>query len=411
MWTQTKSLLTLTEWASILGINPYIVAQVGAPPEAIARGLGQCQRVLYQDGGRNVEVLGREEIAQSLQDAERLISQRLNTFPAPTARRETLAYPRAGNLAYGQLWYGPSTRLKSVRTDFGRILAMGTLTETLVEADVAVVTSDPYTDGFDTFFTASVTVPDGTTAEEVTVYFSAGDIPPDLTRADCEIRPVSVSISGNTATLTGSLLLLINLTHYRKLVPQELDATDSIYVTTIDVYRRTVDPSTSGTLYFENLWWDGCADSTPCTFELETGCFKATDPVQGWVAPFPAEWDAEEAAFSRLFPDTVFAPDRVDVQYLCGYPRVNGRMQTPLAQAVAYLATALLPAREMGCDRADQRIFYYRGIPANNEGLPEVDQQALSLAAQWFGVTGRGAIRAAAILQQDTLHIYRTVHA
>lgn len=419
MWSRTKSLLSLLEWSEIIEISPFLLAQIGEPAAQLSRSMGQCQYPFWQEGSQSADMLGREEVAQALQDAEWLVAKVLNTFPAPQERSDTLSYPRPHDLTYGQLWYGESGRLKSVRTEYGGVISVGVYTDTLIEADAAVTTNNPYGDDFDTTWEVQVAVEAGTTADEIAVFFSATDRF-DLLIEDMEIRPVSVSITGNTATIRGHITQLVTIDHYLKLVPESLNATDTIYATTVDVYRRTVDLGQAGTIVFDNPYWLPCYDAAngggACVVSLNSACFKATNTRQGWIAPVPAEWDSTAASYTFAYPQAqLFAPSRVLVNYICGYPRVNGRMYRPLAQAVAYLATALLPSRTCGCDRADQRLYFYREFPSDddprNSGQLQVSPATIEAANSWFGVSGRGAIRAAAILMNPELKIFRSSHA
>lgn len=420
MWSRTKSLLTLLEWAEIIEISPFLLAQIGEPAAQLSRSVGQCQFPFWQDGSQSADMLGREEVAQALQDAEWLVAKVLNTFPAPMERSDTLQYPRPFDLTYGQLWYGPSGRLKSVRTEYGGIISVGAYADELIEADVAVTTNNPYSDEFDTTWEVQVTVAAGTTADEIAVFFSEPDRF-DFSLEAMEICPVTVTISGNTATIRGHITQLVTINHYLKLVPESLNATEpSIYAETVDVYRRTVDLGQAGTIVFDNPYWLPCYDADngggACVVSLNSACFKSTDARQGWVAPVPAAWDSTAESYSFEYPQAqLFAPSRVLVNYICGYPRTNGRMYRPLAQAVAYLATALLPSRTCGCDRADQRLYFYREFPSGddpkNSGQLQVSPATIEAANSWFGVSGRGAIRAAAILMNPELKIWRTAHA
>lgn len=412
MWSRTKSLLSLLEWAEIVEISPYLLSQTSEPANLLARSIGQCQTPFFQSGDKGSDMLGREEVAQALQDAEHLIAKILNTFPAPKQLSDTLQYPRPHNLKYGNMWDGLSGRLKSVRTNYGGILSTGVYLDTLVQANIAVTTSDPYNDTFDTAWQATVNVPVGTLESEVVVFFSSADRY-DYPVEDMEIRPVSVSISGNVATIRGIMPQLITIDNYLKLVPTELNARDAtIYATTIDVYRRTVDLSEAGTLIWENPVWLNCSQDAPCEVALSTSCFQATDARQGWLAPIPAVYDSDLAEYAALYPDCqIYAPSRVQVNYISGYPLVNGKMVRPLAQAVAYLATALLPNRTMGCTHADTRLFYYRETPKDDQNQFEILPEYFAYANKMFGVGGRGALRAASILMNEEYHIYRTAMA
>jgi len=415
MWTETKTLLTLDEWATIIGINPWVLSQVIEPRTSILQAVSEgtrvetCARAFFQSF-RSTGALTREEIAIAISQAESLISSVARTWPAPYEDQETIRYPRHGDLKAVQLWYGPSNRIKPVQMPYSHIISTGRYTEELVEAGRPVVGSDPMTDGFNTRFTVTVTVEAGTQEDELKVYFPVSDYF-ELDRADLEIRPVDVSISGLTATISGPLYLLITVDNYLKLRPIELNAQDAIYATTVDVYRETIDLTQSGSLIWENSTYafGDCTDP-PCTFEASSACFTATDPQRGWISPVPASFDNSLQTFSRLFPENAYAPDKILVNYISGINRVNRRLAYPWNRIVALLATALLPQRSSGCDRADQRIHTYRSLQQDDNNNLEVTSESIFAASRLFGVAGRGAVEAAHLLNNQELISYRGVH-
>lgn len=412
MWTQAKPLLSLYEWSQVIGLNPYIVAQIGEPSNLLSRELGRCERPFFQQADQGFEALSREDVAQAIIEAERLISELALTYPAPQYDAQTVVYPREARLDYTQLWMGSTGRLKPVYYKYGNIISMGVYTETLIEADVAITPDDPYSDGFDTTFSATVTVPAGTTADELTFYFSAADIPDEFSRPEMDIRPLKVSISGNTATIRGKMVQVVLVENYLKQVPDILDATDTaIYAGTIDVYRRTIDLTQSGSIQWDNL---GFCPDPPCTYTAASACFYATDANQGIVTPIPGQFDADLQEYERVFPDRWRAPDRVAMNVISGIPRLdNGQMANPWRKWVAMLATALMPqSKACGCDVADTILYYYRSLPLRDDGTLEVSQNLVDAAGSAWGCGYRGAVRVyAELISSQTARVYRGVTA
>lgn len=389
MWSKTQTLLSLFEWAEFIGINPYFMAQIGQPREDIAKMLGACQTVFLQSGHYNAENLGRDEIAEAIAQAEAMMRGFLGIPAAPLAVTQTVLYPRPANLEYGQLWYQASGRLKPIKLQDGKIISTGSYTDTLVEAEATPVFDNPYSDAFDTRFTITTTVAAGTTADEIHCYYSTNDrIGLDLDQS--EIKPVKVSISGNTATITGHKTCLVPPALMLTITPQPLDATDaSTFVTEVDVYRRTIDLSDSGLLIWEHI---ADCENPPCSHAISAGCFAALDTEGGWVVPVPAEYDDAQLEFSRLYPAEYWAPDSVQVNYIAGFGRQNNRMRPQLARAIAQLACTLLPTKAMGCERADQRMHWFR-MQAGEEGFLANDIM-VNAAARHFGSIMRGAVLA-----------------
>lgn len=411
MWTKAKPLLSLTEWCEVIGINPYLVAQIGVPASDLGIDLGQCENVFWQTANRFSDHLSREDIANAILQAETYFSQWALTHPAPKAESYEVLYPRPANLTYRQLWSGASGRLKTIEANMGNIISVGVYTETEIEANVSLTFSNPYGDAFDTQFSLSVTVPAGTTADEVVCYFSAGDIPSALSQSDCEVRPLKVTISGNTATIYGEVFQIVKLPNYLKIAPVALNATDAtIFVDTLDVYRRTIDLTQSGTLYWDN---DGCANP-PCTVYSTSACFQETNKKQGYIAPIPALFDEATQQYNRLYPLRASAPDRVNLNVISGIPRdANGRMAEPYKTVIAYLATGkFIQDKTCGCAQADNIIYKLRGMPMRDDGTLEISQPLFEAVSGQFGVVNRATVTAyTQVAHWQNLRIHRSVTA
>lgn len=409
MFSKAKPLLSLTEWCSIIGMSPYLISQIGEPRDLLGIEGTSCERVFFQDPWQSSESLTRSDVVEALLQAETTVARILNYFPALKFVSESVVYPRAANLDLAQLWYGKSGRLKSIATNYKRIYSMGVYEQTLIDDNVAVTTSDPYTSGFDTNWSMTVAVVAGTTADQIKVYYNATDRL-DLSLAESEIYPVTVSISGLVATISGHITQIIKPANFLKVAPQTLDATDATnYATTLDVYLETIDLAQSGTLQWNiGTYVGGFCDDPPCQVIESSACFVATDANKGFIAPLPATYDADVANYTRLYPDVIYAPDVVLVNYISGIPKVNGRMQEPYNRIVAYLATALLPQRSCGCAHADLRLSYFRDLPTDDSGNLRVDQSVFTQASQMFGVSGRGAIQAMKLILDEHLLEYES---
>jgi hypothetical protein len=408
MWTlDYRNSLSLAEWAAEIGINPWIVAQVSEPAAGISRALGQCETPFFQlpYGGNQ---LSRNDIADAIQAAETLILKEAKTYVAPTEFTvRTAMYPRPANLAHrGNPFLSPSGRAQAINTYVGNLWYAGQWALTLLDADALITYSDPLGQGFHTDFTLTVTVPAGTTPAEIAVFLSAANRV-GYPLIDCELKPVRVTISGTTATITGQAPQVIDPSLYYRYAPQALNAADtSIYVETLDVYQRTVNPLTSGLLI-----WDlpDCAEE-PCVEIRQSACFKVLNP-RGWIVPLPAAYDETLAELRYSQPAAWGAPSRVEANLVAGVARdADGKVAKRWRQIVAQLATALLPNRSCGCSMADTRIVYYRELPREAEGRAlSVSQSALEAVAARFGATGRGAVRAYMALMSDEMRVFTSV--
>lgn len=402
----------MSEWAGIIGMSPWLCSQVGEPREDLGIEGTSCERVFMQDPWQSSDALTRSDIVEALLQAESLVAKVLNYYPSLKFLQETVAYPRSANYELGQLWYGMSGRLKSIPTNYKKIYSVGVYTLDLVEADVVLTTDDPYSDGFDTKWSLTVTIPSGTTSDQLKVYYNETDRL-DLTLAESEIYPVSVSISGNTATISGHMTQVIKPANFLKLNPQILDATVSaIYADELDVYIQSIDLAQSGTLQWNiGTYFPVWCEDPPCQVTEYSACFVPTNAERGFIAPIPATYDSDVENYERIYPCIAFAPDMVQVNYISGIPKVNGKMQEPFNRIVAYLATALLPNRSCGCLHADLRLSYFRDLPTDYSGNLKVDQSVFTSASQLFGVSGRGAIQAMQLILDQHLIEPETANA
>lgn len=406
MWTYLKPTVSVYEWSQVMGFNPFWAAQIGEPRNLLQTDIGQCETVFYQTAAQRNQHLSREDVAQSLLDAQQIVSDIALTNPAPLYEQALVQYPRPSRLDYANQWSGATYRLKPVAYKYGNIISMGIPEDTLLDADATVVFSDPYSDGVDTQWTVTVAVPSGTVASEVVVFYTSGDTPTDLTHADMQIYPVKVTISGLTATITGHVTQIVLVENYRKLRPEPLDATNSIYATELAVYRRTIDLTQAGTLQWDNV--GGCPNP-PCTYSVSAACFYATNPHLGYIIPVPGQYDEAEAQYTQLYPNQWRAPDRVLMNVISGIPRAtNGMVASPWREIICYLATAIMPQQKScGCADADTVMYYYRSEEGAREIIPTLQ---VAIGDAFKTIANRGAVRAYQMLMNNEQgRVYRGV--
>lgn len=370
MRANTPTLLSLDEFANIIGMHPFYANQFGT--NIPARSRGACQSVLYQDIWQDSENISREEIAQAIALAEQQFFELAGYWPAPKyIEIERHDYPKYYDKRYVNSYLQPDWRYKSIKANSGYIQSVGTELLTLIDDTVAVTAQDYDNDGFDESFSATVAVTAGTDPSTLAVFFSSADRPVDAELQNWEIRPLSISVVGAVATIIGGRYLLTVPNLELEYEPQPLDAVDNTnYVTDIAVYYRTTDTSDTGSLIWEQVLL-GCTDGvSPCDVVVDTACWIARDKDSGWLAPVPATWDADLESFVSSCPDIAWRPpDRVTVNYLAGYPRqTNGKMENTRARIVTLLAINHLPNRKCGCDRVDVRLEYWRQYPSDGQG-------------------------------------------
>lgn len=396
MRTSTKTLLTLWEWSQIIGISPFWTAQIldNVPQRGNVMNV-MCEHTSFQFAYQNFDYLSREEIAQAIADAEDLFAEITGYHSAPKyVVAEKHSYPTSYNRQF-PITYGmraSSGQFKSIQVKHGFVQVVGSESLTSI-GNAAVVLSDETSSGIDDTFTATIVVPSGTLPAAIAAFFLPADRV-NLSLEESEIKPLNVSIAGVNCTITGHISLLVLPELQLTIAPQDLDAADNaIYASSIVVYTRATDISDTGTVIWGNL--TPC-DTPPCEATIATACFGVRDLETGWLAPLPAEWDTTLDQFNQAYPCCVGRdPDRVTVNYLAGFPRQdNGRMDFKHAQAIAKLATSLIPNRTCGCARADQRLYHYKKLPVDDQGNLQVPRELMEEAGEMLGNMGRGAVEA-----------------
>lgn len=359
------TLLPLDVWANLMQIDPYTFNQWGVGfPEGSKIGIGTgCRDVFYQFGWQ-FDALSRDEIALAIQRAEDMLAKALTFYPAPKwivqeqiqfPSRRRNHYPSYGLNAWSMSEFGsgyPHPYHAMVQTRYHKVWGGGTLARTLIGDTANLTLSDSDGDGINDTFTVTIVVAAGTDANELGVYFRAADRVPtnDAVAEQWRIRPVTVTVSGTTATITGHSTLLAKPVLETIVDPEPLDVTVAgNYVAQVTVYRVYRDTENSGSAFWELL--ENCTD-TPCTLEEQAICVGDRNARMGQL--FIGYDDSECCTHWR-------APDKVTINYLAGEAlAANGQMQPEMAQYVAHLATGLLASFTCGCDRVRKIIDFWR---------------------------------------------------
>jgi hypothetical protein len=323
-----------------------------------------------------------------------MFAESLGYFPAPKYIEEELReYPHYYKRDAFGTFFSARGQYRPLKLNYRKIQNLGKLSRTTLDATAAITRSDTTGDGVSDRFTITILGVSSTLdVASVAVYFTEADRN-GLPLEEWQIKPIRATLSGTTLTIIGESYLLVSPDAQLRLDPTSLSATAAgTYVTTAEVYSETNDPSDAGSLQWEI---PNC-DELPCQVEVHTGCFGLRDRELGWVTPQPATWDATDSRFEKLQLTLNRAPDRVNVNYVSGTPRESsGKMNRRNARIIALLATVLLPNKATGCDRANQRLLYYREPPKDADG----NLIALQEETRW-GIN-RGAIMAVRMLGEE----------
>lgn len=362
----TRTLLPLDTFARILGSHPLHFNQVVYSVESDDRGL-TCNEPLLQYSWMRADKTGREELAEVIANAERLIAQWLGYQPAPGWVVSDVSFPRPANPT---LFNIPAIDVRgynqAIKSKQGYVISGGVEGKTLI-GNAAVAYSDLDNDGFNE--TATVTIATSVLdTDEIALFYpnEAGD-------NAWEIRPLkSVAIAGGVATIvcsTQQLLAKALQEGYSEAASRAADAvTPGNFLTTVDVYRRYNNPATQAEFIWSPLATTcGClveGGCPSCTFSLQGGCILTRDARLGVVAAQPAEWDATTSEFTASTLSLSRAPDKVRLHMRAGYQadvsRPLNNMDPNLARIITYYAASLLERPLCSCKALEAQITYWR---------------------------------------------------
>jgi hypothetical protein len=339
-----------------LGISPFEFngAIYPAPKSA------QCRDTFNQFAWQS-DHLGREEVAQAIADAELMLASELLYWPAPKYFIDEVAQytrPHQRDL-FG---YAGTARgeWKTTQLNWKKIISGGVFNRTSIGTILAAAITklDLDADGVYETFTATITnatIGTITDPNELALYFETSDRHGEALGETWRIRPLTVTIAGNTATFTGHRTLLINPELEFAVSVTPIDATiDANYVTSLECHRVFTDTTATAALPYQGvaIWKNvpGCVQD--CTFSIKELCLGEHNNDQGRVfASFgsPSAWP---------FADR--EPDRLEVNYVAGLPLDNGQMNAEMARIVTYLSVSLLANEKCGCDRSNRILARWR---------------------------------------------------
>lgn len=344
------TLLPLDSWAEILGISPWEFAGFTFPAPKSA----QCTSV-FRKFQWQADHLSTSEVADAIADAEQMIAAELLYWPAPFYTvDEVVPYTRPHQRDLFGFAGDIRGNWKTLSTNWHKVIKGGVLNRTAIATigGADLTKQDLDGDGIYETFTAVITnVAIGTVIDpyEIAIYFEAANRHGEAISESWRIRPVTVSISGNTATITGQRVLLAKPNPQYAVNTTAMDATlDTNYVTSVECYRTFTDDTATAALPYQGvaIWKNDPTCSQDCTFSIKELCLGQHQNEQGQIfASFgePCTW---------AFPNR--EPDRVQISYSSGLPLANGRMQKDMAQIVAYLSVSLLANEACGCQRTNR---------------------------------------------------------
>lgn len=349
--------LPIDTWAEILGVDPWEFSGFATPQTKTA----QCAYAFRQFNWQ-ADHVNREEVGDAIAAAEQMLADELIYWPAPKYFvDEVVQYPRPHQRDLWGMAGTPRGEWKPVQLTWHHVQSGGVFNRTLIGNIAAgnITTQDNDGDGVFETFTATITDPAIgaiTDPRELAIYFVAGDRHGEDIGETWRVRPVKVSIAGNTATFRGHHTLLANPAKAYAVNPTNLDPTLAAnYVTSLDCYRAFTDTTATSPLNYQGVAiWKNDPDCTQdCTFTLLPLCLGEHQNEQGVVF---ASFGTQDC-----WPFGDREPDRLQVNYVAGLPLDSrGQMQREMAKCVTYLSVSLLAHEKCGCDRTNRAIAMWR---------------------------------------------------
>lgn len=314
----------LNRWGVEMDISPWHFNQLA----------GQGQEAPLSEGGVNVFVKPDwKALGRGLGDAISDIAAKARFYPRPIYIHERLKFDT------GRPW-----QAQSLATTYKHVQAIGRRATTVLEAAAPVVYTDE--DGDSVLDTGTVTVVMATTppaTDQIQMFFQVTDGAPGAADQRYELDYRTVSVSGNTITITAHISYFVKPTLW--LVPyiapnwnpenkNVLDTTDAAnYVTAVDVYRVWPDPSSAVNLLYDPLWVGCCSDDLS-QYTTVAGQALIEDSRLGLL-----RFRELVCPSCRRYPYAY-----VDVYYYAGYPLTYwGEPDPELLRAVVRLANCNMP--------------------------------------------------------------------
>lgn len=295
-----------------IGFNPFHFWQLTNERMPLN---SECNTLVKEGMHLTTQALGREDIRLALSEAENAIVQYMGYDIAPRYRSETLPYSGL-----------------PLQLPHGYVRALGTemlnwITETTVQ--YLDRDGDGIKETFEITFATTITDPD-----EIVVFFIAAD---RIDAEPIEIKPIDISISAGTATITGRSWLMVRPINYHGYNLGALDPdVPGVQAATVDVFRRTADSTNAITVNYANG---------------ETHTLLATDPIivdtrLGMIGL---------NSYCRVWPSHCGYPVSLTVNYVAGWHAPQDWYRAVCALAATYMEGGIC-----SCDVALKRLHYWR---------------------------------------------------
>lgn len=384
--------LPLDTFREILGFHPFHFWQLVNSVTPIT---DACNDLVKEQSWQNTDAIGRADIREAIETAERRLSDHLGYNVMPRWGSDTVPFARYFDNAQQRVGYADGQgRWISAQVKDGRVDALGIETLTLIGTVTTgvgggLVFSDADADGLNDTFVATIatTITD---PAQIALYFAAGDRLDGEAAGDrWRIEPVRVSISAGTATIRGRYWLLVKPLLYQGVLSDQLNPlTATNFVASLDVYRRYNNPdgttleTSQAVLYWETPPYPNCDEvylptnaSDPAAVAQAIGRAGIRDARNGYLYAAESAYNVTSAQWSAGLVTSWRTPDRVLFRYRSGDALdTNGHMRREWATVVARLAAAEMSRPICGCDKANQELWRWQvDLALNPSGGSDFD--------------------------------------
>lgn len=328
--------------------------------------------LVYKYAWQANDSVGREDVIKAISSAEKKLRDWLGYSVAPHFVTETLNPERWFDKKLNRVMYTDSSgRWLNVQLGEGKIKQAGVETRSII-GNALLVYSDQDGDGLsDTWSTAIATTV--TDVSQIEAMFVAADRMGNPAGDAWTVKPITVTIAGGMATITGRAWQTVKPARYESSAAID-PAVAANFATSLDIYRHYCDPNgiTTSTAQAMLIWetqpWPYFVapiissitpnSTDPAALGYALARVTMRDAEQGIVGIGEAAWDATGAQFKAVTMTNFRPPDRIEVRYLAGDDLDSmGHMQDRWARIVAHFAAAELGKRVCACNSANRAIY------------------------------------------------------
>lgn len=377
------TLLPLEEYARIMAVPGWHFNQVEhkcRTPD------GACDIPWFQRAywGGGDKIIGRDELAQAINTAEKRMANACGFFLGPTwVQGEEHVWPLPER--------GAQTQYPEFKTDWGHLIEFGLEKWDLIGLYESPITYTD-TDGDGCMDWATVTI---TLGSPYYLYYTSPSscqvceiavVPhgKDPRVREWRIRPLQFThLGAGTYRIEGPRWMFVNPDEWltNEVIPSDEDAA---FLNAVDVYCHYNYPYRQG-IY---IWRD--TNCVPCSEDTQHTCNTIIRSRTGHFYAKPADYSTTLGWQDAEWPSCE-VPDLLRVWYLSGYrDHVTGPcdwMGADVKEAIVSLANVYLVDAPCGCEFSVERY-------AHDREEQEINSIDAAMANTLFGSSARGAIKA-----------------